>query len=421
MATTAVCGLQWGDEGKGKLVTRLARDAQIVVRYQGGANAGHTVYVAGKKLVLHHLPCGAVVDGCQCLLMPGMVLYPPTLFDEIAAVESLGIKTVGRIHVADRVQITTEYHRVLDKLRETALGGSSIGTTGRGIGTTYADKAQRQGIRAADLLNEASLRGMVERSLKIKNPQIVHLGGEPFDIDAVVGGLLEQGERLRPYLSDTPVRLAKALRSGSSVLYEGAQAAMLDIDHGTYPFVTSSSTMPGGIGAGCGVNVGQIQHVIGVVKAYCTRVGAGPFPTEIHDSLGDQIRDAGGEYGSTTGRPRRCGWFDAKAVSVMAMLGGVTGLCVTKLDVLRGIPTLKICTGYRNWSGDGLPATAEETGRLEPIYEELPGFDEDMRGANSFDKLPDNARRFLVRLEELSQVPIKFVSTGPGTDELIER
>jgi adenylosuccinate synthase len=421
MATTAVCGLQWGDEGKGKLVTQLARQADIVVRYQGGANAGHTVYVKGEKLVLHHLPCGAVVEGCDCLLMPGMVLYPPTLFAEIEAVEKLGITTVGRIHVADRVQITTEYHRSLDKLRETALGGASIGTTGRGIGTTYADKAQRQGIRAADLLDEASLRDMVERSLRIKNPQIQHLGGEQFDIDQVVADLLQQGERLRPYLADTPVVLAKALRSGKNVLFEGAQAAMLDIDHGTYPFVTSSSTMPGGIGAGSGVNVGKIDQVIGVVKAYCTRVGSGPFPTEIHDSLGDTIRAAGGEYGSTTGRPRRCGWFDAKAVSVMAMLGGVTGLCVTKLDVLRGIPTLRICTGYKNWDGDGLPATARASEALEPIYEDLPGFEQDMRGVKVFADLPANAQAFILRLEELSGVPIRYVSTGPGTDELIER
>jgi len=421
MTTVSVVGLQWGDEGKGKLVTRLAQNAQLVVRYQGGANAGHTVYVNGKKLVLHHLPCGAVVPGATCLLMPGMVLFPETFFAEIEAVEALGIATKGRVRVSQRIQVTTEYHRAMDTLREQALGKSSIGTTGRGIGTTYADKAERQGIRAGDLLEEDALHGMVERSLKLKNPLIEQLGGTPFDADTVTSRLLGLGRRLEPYLADTSMELALALKRGDRVLFEGAQAAMLDIDQGTYPFVTSSCTMPGGIGAGCGVNVGAVGEIIGVVKAYCTRVGAGGFPTELHDDLGAKIREAGGEYGSTTGRPRRCGWFDAHAVRAMATLGGVHALCVTKLDVLRGLPVLKIAKGYKNWSSPGLPASHAVFDKLEPEYEELPGFTEDYTGVKTFAGLPKNAQRFLTRLEELSGVPVKYISTGPGTEELIIR
>lgn len=421
MSTVSVVGLQWGDEGKGKLVTRLAQNASIVVRYQGGSNAGHTVYVNGKKLVLHHLPCGAVVPGATCLLMPGMVLHPETFFKEIESVEALGIPTAGRIRVSGRIQITTDYHRSLDVLREQALAGSSIGTTGRGIGTTYADKAERQGLRAADLLEPDALLGMVERSLKVKNPLIVQLGGTAFEAREVVRELVQLGERLRPYLADTSMVLALALRANERILFEGAQASMLDIDMGTYPFVTSSCTMPGGIGAGCGVNVGKVGEVIGVVKAYCTRVGAGGFPTELHDDLGAKIREAGGEFGSTTGRPRRCGWFDAHAVRSMAVLGGVDALCVTKLDVLRGLGTLKIATGYEGYDGLGLPASHAEFERLKPVYEEMPGFDQAYRDAKTFDELPLNARRFLDRIGQLSGVPVKYVSTGPGTDQLIVR
>jgi adenylosuccinate synthase len=421
MPSIAVAGLQWGDEGKGKLVTRLAGDSRYVVRYQGGANAGHTVYVNGQKLVLHHLPCGAVIPGAVCLLMPGMVLYPETFFAEVEAVRKLGITVEGRVRVSNRIQITTCYHRALDRLREAAAGNFQIGTTGRGIGTTYADKAMRLGLRAADLLDPESLRAIVEDSLAQKNPVIRGMGGEEFKTGPVVEELLELGAKLKPYLADTSVELADALACGDRVLFEGAQAAMLDIDQGTYPYVTSSCTMPGGIGAGCGVNVGNIDEVVGVVKAYCTRVGAGGFPTELKDEVGDRIRAAGGEYGSTTGRPRRCGWFDAHAVRVMSKLARVSNLCVTKLDVLRGIHPLRIATGYSNWTGPGLPASHGEFDRLVPKYMELPGFDEDFVGATKFEQLPKAARDVIAAIEKQAGVPVKYISTGPETNHIIVR
>jgi len=421
MATAAVVGLQWGDEGKGKIVTRLTPDYKYVVRFQGGSNAGHTVYLNGEKIVLHHVPSGILDPTSICMLMQGMVLYPPTFFDELAAVEKLGVDISGRVKVSSRVQITASYHRSLDSLRERAAGDAKIGTTGRGIGTTYADKANRLGLRACDLLDADELRAQLTRALPIKNSILKQLGGEAFELEPLLEELLGWGEKLKPFLCDAPMMLSDALEKGESVLFEGAQAAMLDIDMGTYPYVTSSCTMPQGIGAGCGVNVGTVDHVVGIVKAYCTRVGEGAFPTELKDATGDKIREVGGEFGSTTGRPRRCGWFDAHAVKVMSKLGRVNALAVTKLDVLADLPELKIGTGYKGWSEPGIPASHKQFAKLEAEYITLPGFTGDISGCKSFDELPENARTFILKIEELSGCRVQYVSTGPATDQLIER
>lgn len=421
MTTTAVCGLQWGDEGKGKLVTRLAENHKFVVRYQGGGNAGHTVYVDGKKIVLHHLPSGVVAKGTTCLLMPGMVINPVTVLEELEEVKALGFDTVGRIWISNRAQITAVYHRSLDQKRESGEGVIKIGTTGRGIGNTYADKAMRFGVRACDLLDPDSLFELVQSSLVQKNLQLTAWGEEEFDPQVVTEELLNQGRQLEPYITDTSMQLVNAIEKGDSILFEGAQAAMLDLDMGTYPYVTSSTCLPGGISAGCGVNVGRVGKVIGVAKAYCTRVGLGGFPTEELGDAATHMRDVGGEYGSTTGRPRRCGWFDTHAVRVMVRLGQIDGICLTKLDVLSGLDEIKLSVGYENWSQEGLPASHREFDVLKPKYLSFKGFDADLSSCKTVDEFPQAARDFIKAVEEHSGVPVRYISTGPKTDQLIDR
>ncbi|MCK6440365.1 MAG: adenylosuccinate synthase [Planctomycetes bacterium] len=421
MNTVAVVGLQWGDEGKGKVINRLAPGFDFVVRYQGGGNAGHTVYVNGQKIVLKHVPSGILTESVTNLMMPGMVLDPDVMFEELDAVTKLGIDFKNRLKISGRVHITTAAHKALDQLRERAAGKGKIGTTGRGIGTTYADKANRLGIRAIDLIDGNNLRETAERMLAVKNPVIEELGGDKLSVDEIYGKLKQWGEKLKPFLADTSLILAEALAMKKRVMFEGAQAAMLDIDVGTYPYVTSSGTTAGAIGSGCGVNVGAVGEVIGVVKAYCTRVGEGAFPTELFDAAGKHMQEVGREFGSTTGRPRRCGWYDAFAARYMVRLGNVSCLAVTKLDVLSGLKELKIGTGYEGWDQPGLPESIVTLGKLKARYETLPGFDGDITGCTRYGDLPVNARALVERIEKLTGAPVKYVSVGPGSGQLIAR
>ncbi len=421
MATCSIVGLQWGDEGKGKLVSSFSPHFDYVVRYQGGCNAGHTIYVNGKKIVLHHIPSGIVAANTTCLLMPGMVLHPPTFEAEISALQKLGIETQTRLKISGRIHIITEYHRQLDQLRENFAGKKKIGTTGRGIGAAYADKAERLGIRAIDLQEPDLLRSKLEHSLALKNPLLKELGGKECDLDGIFEELLLQAKLLKPYMLDTTNELLEALNTGRSVLFEGAQAAMLDLDLGTYPYVTSSPTSAAGIACGCGVASAQPENIIGVAKAYCTRVGGGPFPTEIDGDVADYLREQGGEFGSTTGRPRRCGWLDAFALKKMAELGSVNALCLTKIDILRGLKEIKIATGYKNWSGTSLPESTTTFGNLEPIYQTFPGFEEDISHCKSFSQLPAHAQKLIIEIEKFIGIPVKYISTGPHDQDLIER
>ena len=421
MKSVSVVGLQWGDEGKGKVIHQLSSQYEYVVRYQGGGNAGHTVYVDGQKIVLKHVPSGILSSNVMNLMMPGMVLDPDVMFEELDNVAKLGIEFKDRLKISGRIHISTPYHKALDQLRERTRGDAKIGTTGRGIGTTYADKANRLGIRAIDLVDPPLVKKVVERSLAIKNPIISQLGGEEISSDEVCAKLVAWGERIKPYLADTSLLLAEAIEAEKSIMFEGAQAAMLDIDVGTYPYVTSSCTTAGGIGAGCGCNVGEIDEIIGVAKAYCTRVGEGIFPTQLDDEIGKHMQEVGGEFGSTTGRPRRCGWFDAVAINYMVKLGRINHLAVTKLDVLSGLKELKIGVGYAGWDQPGIPESTATLEKLKASYETLPGFKEDITGCTSFEQLPENAKAFINRIEEVSGARVKYVSVGPHSHQLIER
>ncbi len=410
MPTTAILGLQWGDEGKGKLVDRLCLEQDVCVRFQGGGNAGHTVYPDGKKIVLHHLPTGVLHKHCTNIMGQGMVVNPMKLVEEIKEVEGRGYGLDGRLFISDRLSVTTPMHLELDSARETG-SSEKIGTTKRGIGPTYADRYDRIGVRMVDLLDDDCLRRALERALEVRAPQMTN----PPSIDAMMPVLREAGETLRPYVCDTALRLADDLAADKRVLFEGAQGAMLDVGIGTYPFVTSSHTTAAGIPNGTGVAV-KVDDVIGVTKAYCTRVGEGPFPTELHDETGDKLREAGGEFGATTGRPRRTGWCDAFALGYVCKLAGVTRLAVTKLDVLTGRDSVNVGVGYEGYDGRGLPADIGLFESLKPTWESLAGWSEDITGARSLDALPDTARGFLDRLAELANTRVGIVSVGPERD-----
>lgn len=419
MTVTAILGAQWGDEGKGRIVDSLAQRADMVIRFQGGDNAGHTVVNDRGTFRLHLVPSGIFNPATQCIVGPGTVVNPDTLLAELAELAAAGVDT-GNLWLSERAHLVLPYHRLLDGLEESARGGQQIGTTRRGIGPAYADKAARAGVRLGDLLRPAYLRQRLAATLAHKNLTLAHFGQPPLALE----DLLAQAEGWRAALAgrivDTLPRVQAAVRGGQAVLLEGQLGVMRDLDWGTYPFVTSSNPIAGGGCAGAGLPPSAISEVIGVAKAYCTAVGAGPFPTELHDETGARLREVGGEYGATTGRPRRCGWLDGVALPYAAWLNGFTGLAITKLDVLDGLAELKICTGYRL---DGqviarVPDTPDFE-RCEPVYETWPGWDRPTRDARRWDDLPAQAQAYLRRIAELAGVPIRYVSVGPAREQLI--
>ena len=422
MGCTVVVGTQWGDEGKGKIVDFLTGTADIVARYQGGANAGHTVVIGEERYILHQIPSGILHPDIVCVIGNGVVLDPETFFEELAEVEAKGIDAAGRIRISERTHLILPYHKILDKAREGSLGEGRIGTTGRGIGPAYEDKAARVGIRMVDLEDPDLVRDRIAANVEIKNLLLAHHGAsERLDADEILDGLMARRDRLLGFMEDTSLYLSRELQERREVLVEGAQGGMLDIDHGTYPFVTSSNTTVGAVAVGLGISPAWIDRVVGVVKAYTTRVGAGPFPTEDESAMGEQLRTAGNAYGATTGRPRRCGWLDAPVVRFTARLGGITELAITKLDVLDGLPEIRIATGYHV---DGeflveLPADLRKLGKADPIYEEVTGGGESTGGVVKADDLPEAAMDYIRRIEELVACPVRLISTGVGREEII--
>lgn len=419
MSAIIVVGTQWGDEGKGKIVDYLAEKADVVVRYQGGNNAGHTVVVDGKEFKLHLLPSGILYKGKTCVVGNGVVIDPAVMLKELKGMQDQGIDTSG-LRVSDRAHVIMPYHRRLDEVEEDYRGDFKIGTTKRGIGPCYMDKNARSGIRMVDLMDEEEFSAKLERNLEAKNHllQAVY-GAEGFDFETLKKEYLGYADMLRPYVTDTVTVLHEALQQGQKVLFEGAQATLLDLDHGTYPYVTSSHPIAGGVCIGAGIGPTKINKVIGVVKAYTSRVGEGPFPTELNDEIGHYIREQGREYGTTTGRPRRCGWLDAAIVRYAAIVSGLDYLAITRLDILDGLKTIKMCVGYR-YKGEILkqfPASLKMLEQVEPVYEELPGWEESITAVRSYDKLPVNARRYVERLSEVAGVALGIVSVGPQRDQ----
>jgi adenylosuccinate synthase len=418
----AVIGTQWGDEGKGAVVDVLAERAQAVVRFQGGHNAGHTLVIGDRKTVLHLIPSGILRDGVVCLIGNGVVVCPRALTQEMDELIARGVPVEERLRVSAACPLILSSHAALDRAREQASGAAAIGTTGRGIGPAYEDKVARRALRVADLFKPEALRAKLERLLDLHNFLLERYYSAPtIDVARELDTLLTLGERLTPLVVDVTEVLRELRAAGRSVLYEGAQGAMLDIDLGTYPFVTSSNTTIGGAFSGTGVGPSSIDCVLGIVKAYTTRVGAGPFPTELDDEIGEKLRVKGNEYGSVTGRPRRCGWFDAAALKRAVQLNGLSGICITKLDVLDGLDTVRVAVGYKTTGGtrDILPVGAEALAICEPIYEEWAGWKESTVGVKSFDALPANAQKYLRRLEALVKAPIALISTGPDREETI--
>jgi adenylosuccinate synthase len=417
-----VVGAQWGDEGKGKIVDVLAAEAAVIARYQGGANAGHTVHVGGDEFILHQIPSGILHANTRCLLGNGVVLDLEQFFSELDKLSARNIVAEGRLGVSGRAHLLLDYHKRLDQTSEKQRGEQKIGTTGRGIGPAYEDKIARVGVRVADLMNPERARELIRAGTERANEKLRQRGAEPLAPEQVIEGVFGVAGRLIPLIAETGREITQALRADKHVLLEGAQGALLDVDHGTYPYVTSSTTTAGGAATGVGIGPTMIGAVLGVVKAYTTRVGAGPLPTEIPPPLGDQLRQLGGEYGATTGRPRRCGWFDAVVVRYAARVNGLTGLAVTKLDVLDSFAEIQIATAYDidNTRFDSVfPYDLSLLDRARPVYETLPGWQTSIAAARSLDELPKNARAYLDRLQEITDVPIAFVSVGTKREEII--
>ena len=418
-----VIGTQWGDEGKGKIVDWLTDRVQGVVRFQGGHNAGHTLVIGGKKTVLHLIPSGILRGNVDCFIGNGVVVSPQALVEEMDELESAGVRgVVARLCVSEACPLILPYHVALDQAREAAKGEKRIGTTGRGIGPAYEDKVARRAIRLQDLLNPVRFARKLEELLEFHNFVLERYYWQPpVDFARTRDQTLALAPRLAPLVADVPRALYHANRAGKNLLFEGAQGSLLDIDHGTYPFVTSSNCVAGAAAAGAGIGPHHLHYVLGITKAYTTRVGGGPFPTELSDGVGERLRQRGQEFGATTGRPRRTGWFDAAALKRSIQLNGVSGLCITKLDVLDGVEAVKICVGYEleGAISEILPVGAEELERCEPVYEELPGWMESTVGIKAHAALPKAARDYLKRIEALCGVPIDLISTGPERDETI--
>ncbi len=418
-----VIGTQWGDEGKGKIVDWLTDHAQGVVRFQGGHNAGHTLVIGGKKTVLHLIPSGILRDQVDCYVGNGVVLAPDALIAEMDELAQGGVRNVeARLIISEACPLILPYHSALDRAREAARGEKKIGTTGRGIGPAYEDKAARRALRLQDLFKPVRFAEKLRDLLDFHNFVLEKYYGAPgVDFQETLDGALALAPRLLPLVADVPRALYHANRAGKNLLFEGAQGALLDIDHGTYPFVTSSNCVAGAAAAGAGIGPMHLHYVLGITKAYSTRVGEGPFPTELSDGVGERLRQRGQEFGATTGRPRRTGWFDAAALKRSIQLNGVSGLCITKLDVMDGVESVKICVGYEvdGQVSDILPVGAEELARCVPVYEEMPGWMESTVGVKHEDGLPGGARDYLARIENLCGVPIDIISTGPDRDETI--
>ncbi len=415
-----VVGAQWGDEGKGKLVDVLAERADCVVRYQGGANAGHTVVVGDRQFVLHQIPSGILHPGATCIVGNGVVLDPDTFFAELDELAAQGIDVAGRLRVSDRAHVVMPYHKLLDAASERT---QQIGTTGRGIGPAYEAKIGRRGVRVADLCRAGGMGEVMAERIERANQMLAMLGSPArADLDEHLALVERVAERLRPIKADTGLLVHQALRAGKRVLLEGAQGALLDVDHGTYPFVTSSNTTAGGAAIGAGIGPTDIDGVLGVVKAYTTRVGNGPLPTEARGEVEANLRELGGEFGATTGRPRRCGWFDATVVRYSVRVNGLTGLAVTKLDVLDSFASIPVGVRYRldGEECDEVPSDVEALDRVEPVYETLPGWEQSTEGARKLADLPPQARAYLDRLQDLAGAPIRYVSVGTRRDQIIE-
>ncbi len=422
MPAWIIVGSQWGDEGKGKIVDLLSVSADMVVRYQGGANAGHTVVIAGEQTILHQIPSGILHEGVVCVIGNGVVIDPRALQDEIRMLEEKGIEVEGRLFISQNAHLIMPYHHMLDQLRDKSLGEKKIGTTGRGIGPAYVDKVARSGIRIVDLLNRELFQEKLLRNIEDKNVVLQRIYGEPeLDAEAIVTEYLEFDQMIDRYIKDVSVLVNEALDEGKMVLMEGAQGTHLDVDHGTYPYVTSSNPSAGAACIGTGIGPTRITGVLGVVKAYTTRVGSGPFPTEFGEEFGCHVRELGGEFGATTGRPRRCGWFDAVVANHSVRVNGLTAWAVTKLDVLDTLEELKICTGYR--VGDrikvNMPSEPWILADARPEYETMAGWREPTGGCRSWEELPGAARRYLDRIAELTGTPIVLIGVGSGREEMV--
>ena len=418
-----VLGTQWGDEGKGKIVDLLTDQAAAVVRFQGGHNAGHTLVIDGEKTVLHLIPSGILREGVECLIGNGVVVAPDALLREITNLEQKGVPVRERLRISSACTLILPYHVALDQARERARGDAKIGTTGRGIGPAYEDKVARRGLRIGDLFNRERFAGKLKELLDFHNFVLQNYYKEPaIDFQKTLDEALDYAEILRPLVIDVTARLHQLRREGAYIMFEGAQGSLLDIDHGTYPFVTSSSTTAGGTATGSGFGPLYLDYILGITKAYTTRVGSGPFPTELFDEVGARLAKRGHEFGSTTGRARRCGWFDAVILRRAIEINSISGLCLTKLDVLDGLETIRICTGYKDRDGVLLvdaPTDADSYLGLEPVYEEVAGWSESTVGVKSLEALPENARAYIRRVEELVGAPIDIVSTGPDRNETI--
>ena len=417
-----VLGTQWGDEGKGKIVDLLTENVAAVVRFQGGHNAGHTLVIAGEKTVLHLIPSGVLREGVLCLIGNGVVLSPEALLKEVGALESRGVPVRERLRISPACALILPYHSALDLAREQARGDRKIGTTGRGIGPAYEDKVARRGLRLGDLRDPARFEARLREVMEYHNfvlTQYYH--EEAIDVARTLEDALRMGETLKPMMADVPAMLHQYRMEGKRILFEGAQGALLDIDHGTYPYVTSSNTTTGGTATGSGFGPLYLDYVLGITKAYTTRVGSGPFPTELFDDVGARIAQRGHEFGSTTGRPRRCGWFDAVSLREVVRINSVSGLCITKLDVLDGLETINMCIGYEDSSGQivGTPRDAADFESLVPVYETVSGWSESTLGVQHWEQLPPNARRYIERIAELVGVGVDIVSTGPDRNETI--
>ncbi|MFW6107568.1 MAG: adenylosuccinate synthase [bacterium] len=416
-----VVGMQWGDEGKGKVIDLLSEQFDVVVRAQGGSNAGHTVVVGDRKFILHLVPSG-IIRGASCVIGNGVVVDPDQLLNEIEELRDRGVEVAGNLLVSDRAQVVCPYHKALDAAREQALGDKKIGTTLRGIGPTYADKVARTGLRVGQLIDQTAARAFLRTHLPLANKVIQHVyGAEPLDLDEMIDWALRSGSGIRTMVGDAVEFLNNAAHDGEAVLFEGAQGTLLDIDFGTYPYTTSSNSSVGGMVTGTGLPPVELGRVIGVLKAYTTRVGGGPFPTELDNELGEQLRERGGEYGATTQRPRRCGWFDAVAARYTAMLNGIDELAITKLDVLRGMDPVRICVAYEveGRRTESFPARADQLAAARPVYEEMPGWQTETATGDTLDSLCPEAAAYVRRLSELADAPVKIVSVGSKRSETV--
>lgn len=417
MKNIVVVGIQWGDEGKGKIVDMLTESADVVVRFQGGANAGHTLVIDGKKTVLHLIPSGILHKNVKCLIGNGVVLDPEVCLEEIAMLKKDGILVEPEsLLISDRAQVVFDFHKYIDKLREEKRAkDTKIGTTGRGIGPAYQDKITRNGIRCAELIDKNILKSRLTALINEKNDYIVKvLDGKPINLDATIEKYFDMGQKLKPYIINSAAYLNYAITKGRKILFEGAQGTALDIDHGTYPFVTSSNTSSGGAATGSGVALNKIQEVLGVTKAYCTRVGEGPFMTELHDETAEFLQKNGGEFGATTGRPRRCGWLDLIYLKYSCMINGITSLALTKLDVLTGLDSIKVCVGYklRGQEINYVPTLIQDLEQIEPVYKEIKGWQDDIKGINKMSDMPIAVKDYIKFIEDSIRVPVSIVSTG---------